>query len=77
MTIYQLLQAYKPVMQAMDDNGYAMRGLRDVNVYEDYQRLLAQEPKKMYAWNAVKDKYGISDGTLFSIIKRMDTEASV
>ena len=77
MTIYQLLQAYKPVMQTMDDNGYSMRGLRDVNVYEDYQRLLNQEHKKTYAWNAVKDKYGISDGTLFSIIKRMDMEASV
>lgn len=77
MTIYQLLQAYKPVMQTMDDNGYSMRGLRDVNVYEDYQRLLQQEQKKMYAWNAVKDKYGISDGTLYNIIKRMDMEASV
>lgn len=77
MTIYQLLQAYKPVMQTMDDNGYSMRGLRDVNVYEEYKRLLAEGGKKTYAWNAVKDKYGISDGTLFSIIKRMDTEASV
>lgn len=77
MTIYQLLQAYKPLMQAMDDNGYAMRGLRDVNVYGDYQRMIAEGGKKMYVWNAVKDKYGISDGTLFSIIKRMDTEASV
>jgi hypothetical protein len=77
MTIYQLLQAYKAVMQTMDDNGYSMRGLRDVNVYEDYQRLLAEGGKKTYAWNAIKDKYGISDGTLFSIIKRMDTEASV
>lgn len=64
-------------MQAMDDNGYSMRGLRDVNVYEEYKRLLAEGGKKTYVWNAVKDKYGISDGTLFSIIKRMDTEASV
>lgn len=77
MTIYQLLQAYKPVMQTMDDNGYFMRGLRDVNVYEEYHKMLAQGEKKMYVWNVVKNKYGISDGTLFNIIKRMDAEASV
>lgn len=75
MTVYQLLQAYKPMLKTMSDNGYRMHDIRDVEIYEEYQRIISEGNKKTYAYAVLKERYNVGKTSIFYIIKKMEREA--
>lgn len=77
MTVYELLTAYKPILRAMDLNGYQMHNIRDVEVYEEYTALSAQDGKKEYHIAVLADKYGLSRSTVYRILKKMRKQAKL
>lgn len=77
MTVYELLTAYKPILRAMDLNGYQMHNIRDVEVYEEYVALSSQEGKKEYHIAVLADKYRLSRSTVYRILKKMRKPAKI
>lgn len=77
MTVYELLSAYKPILQALDTNGYQMRNVRDVEIYEEYLNLAKTGGKKDYHVALLADKYSMGKSTIWRILANMKKPAKL
>ena len=77
MTVYELLSAYKPMLSALENNGYQMHNIRDVEIYEQYQRMTAPGDKGEYVFATIGDQYKVGRSTIYRILRKMKKTAKV
>lgn len=81
MTVFELLSAYRPMLNALATNGYPTHNIRDVElylqIYEEYKNLLAEKYKKEYIYATLCEKHKVGRTTIFRILKKMKKRAKV
>lgn len=71
MTNYEFLKQNREAFQQAIELGISVADVQYLDLYETYQRLLAEGHKKMYIQAYLCEQYGVTERTIQRIVARM------
>lgn len=74
MTQYEYLKVVQDIADIMRENGMTVNDARYVTLYESYCRLCREKHKRGWIVAYLCEQYGISQPTLYYIIRKMRRE---
>jgi predicted DNA-binding protein YlxM (UPF0122 family) len=78
MTVYNLFQSYKPIIEVMRNNGFQyLPDTKEILAYEAYLQLISENAKREYIYSVLQEKYGVSKSTMLRLIKKMSKVAKL
>lgn len=77
MTKYEILKASASVCKALADNGISPSDYRFIELIEEYNRLKAEGHKYAYITFYLAQQYGVSETSVYRIVKKMQECANI
>lgn len=71
MTTYEILKMNKSLLQTLSKNGVSVNDVNYLNVFDEFMEMKKQGLKVRYIALTLAEKYGLSDRSIFKIVKRM------
>ena len=71
MTTYEILKTNKSLLEIIRKNGIDLKNLANIEIYEEYLAMHAQNHKKIYIVGYLAEKYKVSERSVYYIIDRM------
>lgn len=77
MTVFEVLSFHKWLFRQLDDAGIKTEVFRFIDLYDDYRRLKREGNKKTYIVAVLAEKYGVSERTVYGVIRRLSEECRI
>lgn len=77
MTKYEILKASASVCKALADNGISPSDYRFIGLIEEYNRLKAEGHKYAYITFYLAQQYGVSETSVYRIVKKLQECANI
>lgn len=76
-TAYEFLKMCESVCHTLDTNGIPPSDVRYLKMYADWVRMRAEGHKYAYIAYYLTTQYGVSETSLYRIVKRMEKQLSL
>lgn len=77
MNVFELLTVNEPVLTMLADKSIDVSDVKYLEMYRDYRRLSIEGHKKTYIIQYLVDEYGMSEATIYRVIKRFSEDIEV
>ena len=77
MTKYEILKASASVCKVLADNGISPSDYKFIGLIEEYNRLKAEGHKYAYITFDLAQQYGVSETSVYRIVKKMQECANI
>lgn len=77
MTQYELIKTNETVLKAMIRYKIGVLEVNNLMVYEEYRARKARKEKIGYIMCSLKEKYNISERSIYGIVKRMGKKIEI
>lgn len=77
MTKYEILKASASVCKVLADNGISPSDYKFIGLIEEYNRLKAEGHKYAYITFYLAKQYGVSETSVYRIVKKMQECANI
>ena len=77
MTKYEILKVSASVCKVLADNGISPSDYRFIGLIEEYNRLKAEGHKYAYITFYLAQQYGVSETSVYRIVKKMQECANI
>lgn len=74
MTTYELLRINESLLQTLSKNGVSVNDVNYLEVFDEFMKMKEQGMKVRYIALSLADKYGLSDRSIFKIVKRLSQQ---
>lgn len=71
MTQYELLKMAEPILTKMLDSGIGITDVRNLQVFEEYERMKKEGHKMSYIVSYLGSEYKLTERAVHYLIKRM------
>jgi hypothetical protein len=77
MKNYEILKMNASLLQLLSKNGVSVNDVNYLDVFDEFMEMKKQGLKVRYIALTLADKYGMTDRSIFKIVKRMSQESSL
>lgn len=77
MTKYEILKASASVCKVLADNGISPSDYKFIGLVEEYRRLKEEGHKYAYITFYLSQQYGVSETSVYRIVKKLQDNASI
>lgn len=77
MTVFEVLSFHKWLFRHRQAAGIKTEDFRFIDLYDDYRRLKREGNKKTYIVAVLAEKYGVSERTVYGVIRRLSEECRI
>jgi hypothetical protein len=74
MKIHEAIRIYSPLIDAMENCNIKVEDVKHLGLYDEFTRLSNEGHKITYITSYLASEYGISERTVYSIVKKMEEE---
>lgn len=71
MTQFELIKTNETILKAMVRNNIGILEVNNLMIYEEYEARKARNEKIGYIMCSLKDKYNVTERSIYGIVKRM------
>lgn len=77
MKNYEILKMNASLLQLLSKNGVSVNDVNYLGVFDEFMEMKKQGLKVRYIAITLADKYGMTDRSIFKIVKRMSQESTL
>lgn len=77
MKVIEILKLSRKIVEVLQKSSININDVRYVSLYEEYEAMVADGEKKVYAVAYLSEKYGISERKVFYIIKKFGADCKL
>lgn len=71
MTKFELIKANQTLLKTLVENKIDPREVQNIKIFEEYREMKAKKQKVGYIVFFLKEKYELSESTIYTLIRRM------
>lgn len=72
MTKYELIKSSSSILRLIAKNGINATDAEYISLYDDYRRMKSERQKYEFIMYYLSTQYGVSETTVWRIVKRME-----
>lgn len=77
MKNYEILKMNASLLQLLNKNGVSVNDVNYIGIFDEFMEMKKQGLKVRYIAITLAEKYGMTDRSIFKIVKRMSQESSL
>ena len=77
MKNYEILKMNASLLQLLSKNGVSVNDVNYLDVFDEFMEMKKQGVKVRFIALTLADKYGMTDRSIFKIVKRMSQESTL
>lgn len=77
MKVIEILKLNRELLKFCCDAGIRLDNIRYIDLFNDYNRLLADGEKITYIVAALAEKYGVCERTVYDLIRRFKADCNL
>lgn len=77
MTNYEILKMNASLLHLLNKNGVSINDVNYIDIFDEFTKMKQQGLKVRYIAITLAEKYGMTDRSIFKIVKRMSQESSL
>ena len=77
MKIFEIVKINRELLKNLHTAGVRMKDTKYIDLYADYQRMKGDGEKVSYIVALLADRYGVSERTMYSLIRRLGSECNL
>lgn len=77
MKNYEILKMNASLLQLLNKNGVSVNDVNYIGIFDEFMNMKQQGLKVRYIAITLAEKYGMTDRSIFKIVKRMSQESSL
>lgn len=77
MTNYEILKMNASLLHLLNKNGVSINDVNYIDIFDEFTKMKQQGLKVRYIAITLAQKYGMTDRSIFKIVKRMSQESSL
>lgn len=71
MKLFEVVSLNREFLQRLNENGVRTEDYRYVEMYSEYERMIAAGEKYEYILAVLADRYGVSKSSIYRIVSRL------
>lgn len=77
MKNYEILKMNASLLHLLNKNGVSVNDVNYIGIFDEFMNMKQQGLKVRYIAITLAEKYGMTDRSIFKIVKRMSQESSL
>lgn len=77
MKVIEILKLNRELLKTCQDVGIRIDDVQYIELYNDYNRLLAKGEKVSYIVAVLAERYGVCERKVYALIKRLQTDCNL
>jgi Mor family transcriptional regulator len=77
MTVYEILNFNKELLNRLVLTGFKQEDYRFIDLYSEYEQMLQNGDKVTYIVSVLSDKYRVSERKVYELIKRFRKDCTI
>lgn len=77
MTVYDAVSAHAELLKALGQSGIAVEDVKHLELYSKFHAMLAAGDKTTYIVAVLRDRYAVSERTIWRVVRKFRRVVSV